>query len=96
MASPEEVKRLAALARVRVPEEKISAFAAEFDAILAYIGKLEELSLAHETPKSGAVRNVLREDGEPHASGAFTEKLVQQFPDSEGDYLSVKQILSHD
>jgi aspartyl/glutamyl-tRNA(Asn/Gln) amidotransferase C subunit len=97
MATPAEVQKLAALARLTIPEDKLETFASEFDAILAYVGKLDELSLpAHDSRATPVVRNVFREDGEPHAAGAYTEKLVEQFPDKKGNSLRVKQIISHD
>ena len=97
MATTEEVKKLAALARISVSDSELEKFTAEFDAILAYVGQLEKLDL----PSGGEgekppLRNVMREDGEPHAAGAFTEKLAEQFPEREGDALSVKQIITHD
>lgn len=99
MATAEDVKKLAALARITVPESEMAKFAQEFDAILKYVGQLETLSVgesaATPTPLLPYV-NVMREDGEPHAKGAYTEKLTEQFPLREGDYLSVKQIISHD
>ena len=96
MATPEEVKKLAALARIAIPEESLDAFTKEFDGVLAYVGTLEELSLEHETPAAGAVRNVFREDTEPHAAGLHTEKIAAQFPKRDGNYLSVKKIISYD
>ena len=97
MASTDDVGKLAALARIRIPEEKLAAFALEFESILAYVGKLEELKLdvkgRREPP---VVRNVFREDGEPHEKGKYTEPLTKQFPDKDGNYLKVKQIISHD
>lgn len=96
MAAHDDVKKLAALARVDVPLGKLAAFAAEFESILAYVGKLEELSLSHETPSAGEIRNALREDGEPHPAGAYTERIAEQFPEREGDHLSVKQIITHE
>lgn len=97
MASTDEVKKLAALARVRIPEEQLARFAEEFDAILAYVGKLDTLALDIKDKQSASlVRNVFREDGTPHEKGKYTEKLVEQFPDKEGKYLKVKQIISHD
>jgi aspartyl/glutamyl-tRNA(Asn/Gln) amidotransferase C subunit len=95
MASTEDVQKLASLARLSIPEEKLPAFAAEFDAILAYVGKLDELNVAKGT-NTPALRNVFREDGEPHESGKYTEKIAAQFPSRKGDALSVKQIISHD
>jgi aspartyl-tRNA(Asn)/glutamyl-tRNA(Gln) amidotransferase subunit C len=95
--STDSVKKLAALARLDIPDDKLAAFAAEFDGILKYVGQLESLTLdTSGTPSAGALRNVFREDGEPHESGKYTEKLAAAFPQREGDALSVKQIISHD
>jgi len=97
MATVEEVKKLAALARIKIGEEELGKFTSEFDAILAYVGQLEKLDLPQgRGGEKPTLRNVMREDGEPHATGAYTQKLVEQFPARQGDALSVKQILSHD
>ena len=96
MATTEEVRKLAALARIRVEDAELEKFTREFDAILAYVGQLESLQLPASSRQLPALRNVMREDGEPHKSGAYTEKIVAQFPAREGNALSVKQILSHD
>ncbi|MCR4333972.1 MAG: aspartyl/glutamyl-tRNA amidotransferase subunit C [Patescibacteria group bacterium] len=98
MATTEEVKKLAALARIRVGNAELEKFTSEFDAILAYVGQLEDLDLSQDDSlrDKPALRNVMREDGSPHEAGAYTEKIVVQFPARAGDALSVKQILSHD
>jgi aspartyl/glutamyl-tRNA(Asn/Gln) amidotransferase C subunit len=106
MATAEEVKKLAALARIRVGDAELEKFTSEFDAILAYIGQLEKLELPKGAVAKPPLHNVMREDGEPHAAGAYTEKLAGQFParssfaeateDKEGVYLEVKQIITHE
>ncbi len=96
MATTEEVKKLAALARIRVEDAELEKFTSEFDAILAYIGQLEKLELPKGEKVRPPLRNVMRADGEPHAGGAYTKKLTEQFPAREGDALSVKQIITHD
>lgn len=96
MATAEEVKKLATLARIRVEDSELEKFTNEFDAILAYVGQLEKLQLPTGTGAKPALRNVMREDGEPHEGGAYTQKLAEQFPQREGDALSVKQIIQHD
>ncbi len=97
MATTDEVQKLAALARIKVADAELEKFTSEFDAILAYISQLEKLELPHGSEgEKPPLRNVMRADGEPHASGAYTEKLVEQFPEREGNALSVKQIISHD
>ena len=97
MATTEEVKKLAALARIRVKDAELEKFTKEFDAILAYIGQLEKLDLPKDLKKDNSlVRNVMREDGLPHAPNTYTEKLTEQFPAREGNALLVKQIISHE
>ena len=96
MASVEEVKKLAALARVSVSEEKLEQFTKEFDAILAYVGQLDTLALPKDLKPNPALKNVFREDGKPTPPGTWTKKIVDAFPEKEGDYLKVKQIISHD
>ena len=98
MTTTEEVKKLAALARIGIEDAELGKLTKEFDAILAYV---ETISMV-EMPQGEVLRrghilhNVMREDGKPHETGKYTEKLVEQFPQREGDALSVKQILTHD
>lgn len=97
MATAEDVQKLAALARIKIDDAELPKFTKELDAIIAYIGQLEKLDLPQKAEKEKpALRNVMREDGEPHATGMYTEKLVEQFPTREGNLLSVKQIISHE
>lgn len=96
MATTDEVRKLAALARIKIEDEELDKFTKEFDAILAYVGQLESLRLPASGSQPPALRNVMREDGEPHEAGKYTEKLAEQFPQREGDALAVKQIISHD
>jgi len=96
MATREEVKKLAALARITVADAELEKFTGEFDAILAYVGQLEKLDLPKGEGGKPPLRNVMRADGEPHTAGLYTEKLAEQFPAREGDALSVKQIITHD
>jgi len=106
MATTEEVQKLAALARIKISGAELEKFTSEFDAILAYVGQLEELELPQVGEEKPALRNVMRVDGESHPGGKYTEKLAEQFParssfaeatkDKEGVYLEVKQIITHD
>lgn len=87
---------MAALARIRIEDSELEKFTKEFDAILKYISQLEFLDLPAPSSHLSALRNVMRKDGEPHATGKYTEKLTEQFPQREGNALVVKQIISHE
>lgn len=97
MATVEEVKKLAVLARIRVADADLEKFTKEFDSILAYVGQLEQLHFPDDLKKEKPMlRNSMREDGEPHPAGMHTEKLAAQFSDRDGNALAVKQIIQHD
>ena len=97
MATREDVQKLAALARIRIQDDELDRFTAEFDGILAYVGQLETLDIktGGEADRPALV-NVMREDGEPHAVGRYTKKLAEQFPERDGNALVVRQIISHE
>ena len=46
-----------------------------------------------EKKEAGTLRNVLREDKEPHESGQFTESILSEAPGKERGYFKVKKIL---
>jgi len=97
MATTEEVKKLAALARISIDDAELEKFTKEFDAILAYVGQLETLEIPKDmSEEKPPLRNVMRTEGEPIPVGAFTEKIAAQFPAREGDSLVVKQIITHE
>lgn len=96
MTGPDDIKKLAALARIRVADEALPKLAKEIDGILAYVGQLESLSISGDEASAPRLRNVLRDDAHPTPAGTHTEKLAAAFPAREGNSLKVKQIISHD
>lgn len=102
MITREDVVRLAALARLDIPEDQIESTRADIDKILAYVDRINEATEKLKASGFGAetgvvdtqmVKNSLREDASPHESGAYTEALLDAAPAREGDYLKVKNIL---
>lgn len=95
MTTPDEVIKLAELARIQLPEERLPKLVEEFDQMLAYVGQLDSLTVQNAGPLL-PYENIMRKDGEPHEKGKWTDALVAQFPQRDGNYLSVKKIISHD
>lgn len=62
--SPEEVRKVARLARLELAEEEISKYARQLSAILEYVEKLKTLPTDGVEPLAHVleVRNVFRED----------------------------------
>lgn len=100
MISKEDIDKLAALARIAVPEDQKEKVRKDIESILDYISDIKE---AHSKKKGEAlplefnydsgVTNVFREDTNPHEPGIYTEKLLKSAPETEGNYVKVKKIL---
>lgn len=95
MIERKDIEKLAELARIKVPEAELDRLGNEIDSILGYVGQLSEVAAAEPDEKSriGTVRNVLREDTDPHEPGKFSEALLSAAPRREGAYFKVKKIL---
>lgn len=96
MITKEDVRGLAKLARVTIEETELDSFVKDLESIVAYVGQLEALEIAHSETEKPALHNVMRPDEEPYAPGTYTQKLVEQFPARQGDALLVKQIITHE
>ncbi len=86
---------LAKLARIEMGNEEAESLSGEFDAILGYVGEIKNLKLTANSYKLEAspIKNIMREDTNPHESGIYTEKFLAQAPAREGSYIKVKKIL---
>ena len=105
MISIEEVRKLAGLARIEMPEGELEELRGQLDEILGYVGEVQKadtssLGERSDLPGGGLTsgeiaggRNVFREDAEPHETGKHTDEIVANFPKSEKGYLKVKKIL---
>lgn len=92
MITKEDIKNLASLARIGVSEEEAESMTSEVDSILGYVGVVQSFSGddKRDVPK---LRNVMREDSVTNESNEYKEKLLNNAPSREKDYLKVKKIL---
>lgn len=104
MISDEELKKLSKLARIEISEEELGGLGKDINSILTYIGQVSQIS-ADKKPhlpaqagigadkKNIILKNVMREDENPHEGGEFSDDLLNQAPDRENEYVKVKKIL---
>ncbi len=90
MISEQDVEKLAALARIKLSPTEKEALVKDMESILGYVKKIHTAS---PKPIKSEHRNVMRIDSNPHESGAFTERLLNEAPAREGTLLKVKKIL---
>lgn len=91
----EDIAHLAKLSRIAITDAEAEALAGDISSILGYVSEID--SVTGEKPlmkEVGALYNVMREDGEPHAAGLYTEDLLNEAPERQGQYVKVKKILA--
>ncbi|RJQ35812.1 aspartyl/glutamyl-tRNA amidotransferase subunit C [Candidatus Parcubacteria bacterium] len=94
MSKPDvDVRALANLARMDVPDDELQKLQEELPAILAFVETVSSVKTS-QTEQSPGLRNVMRDDTEPHESGMYTEKLLEQAPFRRENRLAVKQVIS--
>jgi aspartyl/glutamyl-tRNA(Asn/Gln) amidotransferase C subunit len=91
----DEVIKLSKLARIEIGDTEAEKLSKEFGTILSYVGEVQgivsnKLGSKIDVP---IPHNMMREDGEPHESGLYTEAILANAPAREGDYVKVKNIL---
>jgi len=91
--SRKEVEHVADLARLNLTEQEIELFTDQFNSILEYFAKLQEIDTANVEPTAHAVQlyNVLRED---QVTGSMeSEKVFANAPWAEEGYFRVPKIV---
>ncbi|MBL7045641.1 MAG: aspartyl/glutamyl-tRNA amidotransferase subunit C [Parcubacteria group bacterium] len=92
MITPEEIEKLSELARIKVPESEREKLANDVESILGYVGVISSI-VGEEVVEAGEHRNIMREDGEPHKAGMYTDRLVDQLSKQDDNSLVVKKII---
>ncbi len=93
MIEKKDVEKLANLSRIDISEEEKMIFIKDLDAILGYVSDIQKIATTEVKPQAGKLRNIMREDENPHSSGEFTQSIMKEAPDTKGGYLKVKKIL---
>jgi aspartyl/glutamyl-tRNA(Asn/Gln) amidotransferase C subunit len=92
-----EVLKLASLSRISISEQETDDLSKEFKAILGYVGEVKEVGTKSDKSKIAKeefrVRNITRQDELAHQSGIYTEDILKEAPEQDGNYLRVKNIL---
>lgn len=88
-----DIRALAALARLQVSDAEVAKLEHEIPGILSFVETVQKVATDAPAHKP-TLRNVMREDVNPHESGAYTETLLAAVPAREGNKVAVKQVLS--
>ncbi len=88
-----DVRKVANLARLELPEDQIETYTSQLEEILSYVDQLQAIDTTNVPPTTRAVEvvNAMREDlVEINCS---REDILNQAPKREGDFFRVPKIL---
>ena len=91
--SSSDVRKVAQLARLELPEDQIETYTEQLEEILSYVDQLQEIDTENIPPTTRAVEvvNAMRDDlVEVNCS---REELLNLAPHREGDFFRVPKIL---
>ena len=99
MIDIKDIEKLAELSRIKLKDAEKAQMQKEISSVLTYVDQIKnvkgDISAATDREKQAKqkVRNVLREDANPHESGIHTDIILDDAPRKEGKYFKVKKIL---
>ena len=92
----DDVKHVAKLARLAIPDEKLTQFSGQLTAILGYINKMEQVDTTGVEPMAQPLptHNVLRED--VPTDPLPLDKVLQNAPDADSPFFKVPKVIGGD
>jgi len=91
--SPEEVAKVARLARLDLSQDTIGQYAAQLDGILAYMDKLSELDTASVEPMYTPVDQVSVMRDDVVKKDYAREDILKNAPETDGAFFIVPRIV---
>ena len=91
--SSSDVRKVAHLARLELPDDQIEIYTAQLEDILSYVDQLQEIDTKNVPPTTRAVEvfNAMREDLVD--VNCSREDILNQAPHREGDFFRVPKII---
>lgn len=92
--TPQDILKLARLARIQITEDELQKYADELNAVLGYVQQLSEVDTDGLEPayQVTGLTDVMRPD-ELHDYGVVTQELLKNAPALENGQIKVKRMI---
>ena len=87
------VRRIAALARIKVPEENLQPLAGELNNILGWIEQLSEVDTDGVEPMTSVVEIVAPQREDRVTEGGTPDRVLRNAPQAEGTFYTVPKVV---
>lgn len=98
MLSKEQVLKIAQLARIRLNDEEVDTYAHQLSAVLDFFEQMKEVDASKGTfdYQVEGLKGVTRSDQIVPVSEEMRRKLIDAFPEREGDLLKVPGVFKEE
>lgn len=97
MIDETHIKKLAELGRISVSSEEVLALRSDIASILSYVEQIQEVSSDVDLRDGeNTLKNVMREDGDPHEGGIYSNEILKLAPIVRDDFVVVKKIIEQE
>ena len=87
------VKRVAHLARIRVPDEDVEALRGELNAILGFVEQLDEVDVSGVEPMTSVLPMAMRKRADGVTDGGIAPAVVANAPATDDNYFLVPKVV---
>ncbi len=91
--SKDDVLKIAFLARIRVPEERLESLAGELNNIVGWVEQLAEIDTRGVAPMTSVVDIATPMRPDVISDGAIADKVLANAPDGEGTFFAVPKVV---
>ena len=97
MITTKELEHLAKLSRIKLTESDKKSLVKEFDSNLNYVDQLKKVEVSLDvSARDGAIKNITRPDIVANISAEDRDRLLNEAPDREGDFIAVKKMITQE
>ena len=90
---PKQVKHIATLARIKVPEADLAGLANELNGIMTWIEQLNEVDVAGVEPMAGVLSRDLPRRKDVVNDGGDPDKVLKNAPDAAHGFFVVPKVV---
>ena len=97
MISKDEVKKITELSLIAVEDSELDKLTGEIAPVLDYVSEIDKFAVddseKDKNNEKPELYNVMREDEVTNEKEEYTERMLREAPQIDGNYLRVKKIL---
>ncbi len=87
------VRRIAHLARIKVPDDAVAGLQGELNAILAFVETLDAVDVAGVEPMTSVMPMPMKKRADVVDDGAIADRVIANAPLSEDNFFTVPKVI---